>query len=1384
MLLLTSIAVNAAAQTFEINGQPAPPQEGPQKKKSQQNGPPSGALGWGTSIDVARQARAAESALKRGDAASAANYALNAAKAAPQNAKLWFLAGYASRLAGRMGASVDAYQRGLNREPNSAEGLSGLAQTYARMGKFNEAQQILTRLIAADPKRWNELLIAGEIFLQSGEYAQAIQMLTRSEQVRPNPRAELLLASAYVRSGQPQRAKQYIDAAVQRDPRNPEIQRALAGYYRETKDYAKSIAVLKRIAGKNPDLLAELAYTYELAKDMKGTAEYYQRAALAAPENIGLQLNAAQAFVRLPDYDKAQRFLAAARAIDPNHYRLHSTLADISRAEGRNGDAVKEYQAALAAAPENPAEGPLFKIQLRSNMTELLRDSGEMDSARAEAQTALAAINAVTVSTAQKFDYYRLRATIQAILGDYGAAEADVKQAIAADPSNPNIMLQYGQLLWRMERRPQARDAYARALQLEPNNRFALSSLGFLAREMNQPKLAEQYFTRLAKAYPGEYTAYLALGDLYAAERNFKPAQANYERAYRLNPKHPLIVAGGANVGVESKDLDLAKTWLDRADARMNEHPFVMRERERYLTWKGDYLESARLGYQVIEKLPRDRDAVVYLGYDLLNLGRYDDLLELTAKYEPLLPKEAALPLLAGYVQRKSDLFDQAEAAFSRAIERDPKVTTAYINRGYVYNELQNPVMAARDFSAALKLEPNNGEANLGLAYAYLQQRKPTLVLESVEQAAKALGESKATHLARAGGYRQRLMLGRAEDEYRKALASDPENQEAQVALAEVLFSQRKYDPAIRAYQNLLPLVDDPSLLYANMAKASAKLRRDDDAMRYIAAAEKTGGDQSAVLLATGDTLLDLNHSGAAMDRFRAALEAPDSTRVDVRLAFARTFLQQGKYEDARQQIALAFAESRVGESEPVLPEHLVEAAGMFSSMNDHDLALRYYEMARQAGADERPVAIGMANTYLAEGRSREAEAMLRSIGSYQENAGDFDYMMAYATLNRQTRNNQQAIYGFARAHELSALDTTAERALWDVAAEEGRPISRNLSLSTDFQVAPIFEDATVYQLDARLFGLTSGSPNLPLPRSSTETIARSDFHIKLGNFPLPLLGTYQFRNARGQTSFPSVATILDRNTFDNTFGFGINPVLRLGRASLFLNPGLQFTIRRDENVPADLNQNLFRQQIYFATSSLFNWMTVRGYGIREGGSFTERDVHSTDYAANLEFVVGRPWGKNALITGYRVRDLNLDPVAREYFSTSTYAGYQRTFGKNLKATFLGEYIRAWRVEARTYSLAQAMRPAAEVAYQRGRWGFEGKFALTRGQGFHDYDNMQSGFLISYTRPWRRFAHDGIGNVGVEFPMRFAVGLQQQSFFNFTGDKSSSFVPVIKVTLF
>ena len=165
----------SAAQTFEVPGQSEPaqkPQARPGKQQKGKAAPQSQAgqgLGWGSSIEVGRMARAAQDALKHNNPVQAANFAERAANAAPQDAKLWFLLGYTSRLAGRNQQSLAAYQRGLKAEPNSVDGLSGMAQTYVKMGQTDQAKRLLTQIIRANPRRQTDLLLAGELFLSTGD---------------------------------------------------------------------------------------------------------------------------------------------------------------------------------------------------------------------------------------------------------------------------------------------------------------------------------------------------------------------------------------------------------------------------------------------------------------------------------------------------------------------------------------------------------------------------------------------------------------------------------------------------------------------------------------------------------------------------------------------------------------------------------------------------------------------------------------------------------------------------------------------------------------------------------------------------------------------------------------------------------------------------------------------------------------------------------------------------------------------------------------------------------------------------------------------------------------------------------------------------------------
>ncbi len=284
----------------------------------------------------------------------------------------------------------------------------------------------------------------------------------------------------------------------------------------------------------------------------------------------------------------------------------------------------------------------------------------------------------------------------------------------------------------------------------------------------------------------------------------------------------------------------------------------------------------------------------------------------------------------------------------------------------------------------------------------------------------------------------------------------------------------------------------------------------------------------------------------------------------------------------------------------------------------------------------------------------------------------------------------------------------------------------------------------------------------------------------------MPINAYFGERNTHGTTSVPSELLIINRNTFDTIFNVGTSEVVRLGGVKMELTPGIEFTIRRDTESPVDMNQHLFRQFLYVNTSSMLNWLVMRGALIHETGPFTRRNLNSTDLGGHLEFEVGRPWGHTALVTGYSVRDLVFRPLIREFYTTAAWAGLEHKFGTKLTVTGLAKYVRSWRVQDTTSVNAQILVPGARFELKANdHWTVDGTFDITRGQGFHLYDNTQSGFLISYMRPIRRNLNDGAGGVMVDYPLRISVGLQQQTFMNYTGvGKSSAYRPVISVTLF
>jgi hypothetical protein len=456
--------------------------------------------------------------------------------------------------------------------------------------------------------------------------------------------------------------------------------------------------------------------------------------------------------------------------------------------------------------------------------------------------------------------------------------------------------------------------------------------------------------------------------------------------------------------------------------------------------------------------------------------------------------------------------------------------------------------------------------------------------------------------------------------------------------------------------------------------------------------------------------------------------------------------------------------------------------------MHDYELSQTYLQRAKAAGAPDSEVRIGFADNYLALGDTARAQAELSAVKAVDGADPDYQYLLAEANVYRQEHHNAQALTSFAQASNAEGEDQAAEQDLLQAGADEGLRVTPVLSVLSNLVIEPIFEDSTVYVLDSKLDASfpvpSSDTALLPPPRSSIETQSTNAYHLHLNHLPTTS-GFFQLRNAQGQISVPSTNSVISRDTTDYTFNVGLNPTVHFANNVLTFNSGIQATVRRDSESPVAMNQNLFRMFTYLSTSSFFNAVSVSAYVIRESGPFTESNLHSLTTAAAVNFRVGAPWGKTALVTGWGANDQQFSPVNYETYYTSSYIGIERKFGERLNLKAIAEDVRAWRIVGSGWGNAQNLRPAGTVDFAPNhRWDMQLSTAYSSTRSFHAYDAIQNGLSLSYARPFHRKFNDDSGTVVLTYPIRFSAGIQQETFFNFTGGQNQQFRPYVRISLF
>ncbi|HEY9603407.1 MAG TPA: serine/threonine-protein kinase [Allocoleopsis sp.] len=155
---------------------------------------------------------------------------------------------------------------------------------------------------------------------------------------------------------------------------------------------------------------------------------------------------------------------------------------------------------------------------------------------------------------------------------------------------------------------------------------------------------------------------------------------------------------------------------------------------------------------------------------------------------------------------RKAGQYEQAIAAYDKAIATQPKVAEAQWGRCYTLNKLQRAAEAIAACDAALAIKPNYPEALWSKGYAQDLQQRPQDALKSFEQAI-ALNPKFAEAWSNQGAALQKLhRYNEAIAAFDKATALEPNYGEAWANRGVALWSLGRRDEAVTSIEKAIKL--------------------------------------------------------------------------------------------------------------------------------------------------------------------------------------------------------------------------------------------------------------------------------------------------------------------------------------------------------------------------------------------------------------------------------------------------------------------------------------------------------------------------------------------------------------------------------------------------
>ncbi|MGH2569301.1 MAG: tetratricopeptide repeat protein [Bacteroidota bacterium] len=480
--------------------------------------------------------------------------------------------------------------------------------------------------------------------------------------------------------------------------------------------------------------------------------------------------------------------------------------------------------------------------------------------------------------------YYAISRDYSA-LGKHALAAEAAREAVRLDSANIPYRQNLADIYINAYQQEQAIKEYEAIVRLDSTLTDAWFTLARLY-QASRPLRALEIYERLLDRDDDNWDLLLQTAELYRSLGRHEQAAETYRRMLVLDPDN------------EPLQRQLAETY-GRA---------------------GKFDEAVALLESMLEADENDADVVATLADLYLDRNEYNKALDL---YQKLLERGEKNPEIKlrvgvayyGLIPRDSTLIPKAKSIFEEVAKELPNDWRPLLQLGSIAMVEKNDSLALRYFERVTALAAWNGDAWWSIGYLYFERGDHQRVVETMERAIQAVPKDFRMHLLSGMSYSQLGQSDKAIEALEQSLALKPNDINALSNLALAYDGMEQFLKSDSLYERALAIDPDSHLILNNYSYSLAergiqleralamaeravtaepknasyldtlgwiyfKLKKLQDAERYIAEAVATGRASATVHEHLGDIYFHLGEKTRAMELWQQALQMNNNNQA------------------------------------------------------------------------------------------------------------------------------------------------------------------------------------------------------------------------------------------------------------------------------------------------------------------------------------------------------------------------------------------------------------------------------------------------------------------------------------------------------------------------